>query len=135
MTWLFAVVIVAVVIADLCTKFNIDGILNFGIAWGLGAQLPCLWIVVVVASLLVCVVVTWWFIKLKQRSILLTLGTSMFLGGVLGNAIDRMVSNGAVHDFIDFVIFKNNLADIAISVGAVLVMVSMVLKEVPFARR
>lgn len=135
MIFLFAIVIIAVVIADLSTKFNIDGVLNFGIAWGLGSQLPWLWLVIVVVSFIVCWVTILWFFRLKQRSILLTLGTAMFLGGVLGNAIDRIVSNGAVHDFIDFVIFKNNLADIAISVGVILVMISLIIKEASIARR
>ena len=48
MIWLFVGLIVGVVVVDLATKFSFDGILNSGIAWGMGAQLPWLWIVIVI---------------------------------------------------------------------------------------
>ena len=121
MIYLFFGVIAAVVTADLITKFTIDGILNSGISWGLGAELDWLWIVIVVLSLVVAGVVVFMFFRAKQRPWLWTLGLGLFVGGILGNAIDRIITGGAVHDFINFVIFKNNLADIAICVGAILV--------------
>lgn len=125
MIWLFFGVIAAVVAADLITKFTIDGILNTGISWGLGANLSWLWVVIVVLSLAVAGAVVVMFCRAKSRPLLWTIGLGLFVGGILGNAIDRLVTGGAVHDFIDFVIFKNNLADIAITVGAVLFMLSM----------
>ena len=131
---LFFGLIVAVVAVDLITKFTIDGILNPGISWGLGAQFDWLWIVIVVASFLLATLVVVWFLRTNKRTWLGTVGLALFVGGALGNAIDRLISDGAVHDFIDFVLFKNNLADIAITVGAVLVMVSMMV-EAARARR
>lgn len=122
MIWLFAVIIAAVVSVDLVTKFSCDGILNTGIAWGLGAQLPYLWIVVVVLSLLLAILAVFWYCRTpRKKSYWFTVGLALFVGGVLGNAIDRMLTGGAVHDFLDFVLFKNNLADIALIMGAVMV--------------
>ena len=122
MIWLFAGILVAVVVADLVTKFTFDGILNPGIAWGLGAQLPWLWIAVVVLSFVIVVVMTVWYCRTPRRkSYSFTVGMALFLGGVLGNAIDRLLTGGAVHDFINFVLFKNNLADIALVIGVVMV--------------
>ena len=122
MIWLFVGLIVAVVVADLITKFSCDGVLNSGIAWGWGAQLSWLWIAIVVLSLVLVVAMVIWYSRTPRRkSYWLTVGLALFIGGILGNAIDRMLTGGAVHDFINFVIFKNNLADIAITVGAVMV--------------
>lgn len=59
------------------------------------------------------------------------MGCSFVLGGILGNLIDR-ISFGAVIDFIDlqfinFAIF--NIADIAINIGVVLIIVGWFLEE------
>ena len=122
MIWLFVGLIAGVVLIDLVTKFSFDGILNSGIAWGLGAQLSWLWVVIVVLSLVLAVVLAVWYSRTKRRqSYWFTVGLALLIGGILGNAIDRMVTGGAVHDFINFVIFKNNLADITITVGAIMV--------------
>ena len=129
MIGLFWGVIGAVVAADLITKFTIDGILNTGISWGLGADLPWLWLVIVAVSLVLSVAAVAWFSRTKHRTWTMAVGLGLFVGGVLGNAIDRMVSDGAVHDFIDFGLFKNNLADIAITVGAVLIMLALIRGE------
>lgn len=114
-----------VVVADLVTKFTIPGILNSGVAWGFGAQLPWLWWVVVLFSAVIVVAAVWWFLRTTRRSWWLCIGLALFLGGVLGNALDRLLTGGAVHDFINFQIFRNNLADIAICVGAIMVGVKL----------
>ena len=131
----FVVLTVAVVALDLTTKLTIPGIMNPGIAWGLGASLPWLWVVIVIFSFLIAggiaVCQIWYLRRLQQKQRLSkrhwwgTLGLALFVGGVLGNAIDRLIAGGAVHDFIDFVIFKNNVADIAICVGAALWLIGM----------
>ena len=127
MILVFVVLTVAVVALDLITKLTIPGILNPGISWGLGASLPWLWIIIVIGSFAVVGAAVWWFCRTKQRTWLYTIGLALFVGGVLGNAIDRLITGGAVHDFINFVIFKNNLADIAICVGAALVLIGIIL--------
>ena len=65
---LFFGVIVAVLTVDLITKFTINGILNSGIAWGLGAQLSWLWIIVVAFSFVAVIVLIWWFLRDKKRT-------------------------------------------------------------------
>ena len=134
MIWLFFGVIAAVVAVDLITKFTIDGVLNPGIAWGLGAELGWLWIAVVVVSFILVVALVWWFFRRKKRNWLNTTGLGLFVGGILGNAIDRLVSGGAVHDFIDFGIFRNNIADMALSIGAVLICLSLITEEIHASR-
>ena len=122
MIGLFTGILITVVAVDLLTKFTCDGILNTGIAWGLGAKLPWLWIVVVVLSFVIMVTMLVWYLRTPRRqSVWFTVGMALFLGGVLGNALDRMVTGGAVHDFINFIVFQNNLADIGICVGALMI--------------
>lgn len=134
----FVVLTVAVVALDLITKLTIPGILNPGISWGLGASVPWLWLVIVVFSFVIAAGLIGymvWYLRrisnrpeLKKRQWLNVVGVALFAGGVLGNAIDRLITGGAVHDFINFVIFKNNLADIAICVGAMLVFISIIIQ-------
>ncbi|MCM1404397.1 MAG: signal peptidase II [Prevotella sp.] len=127
----FAAVLVAVVAADLITKYTVDGIVNPGIAWGIGADWPWLWMVIVVVSFVLAAVligyVVYRLLHTHQRPWLWTVGMALFVGGILGNAIDRIITGGVVHDFIDFVIFKNNVADIAITLGAVLICGSIII--------
>lgn len=117
----FALLTVLVVAVDLVTKYTVPGILNPGVAWGFGAQWSWLWVVIVVLSAVLVVLATVWYLRTPNKSWVLTVGLALFIGGVLGNAVDRIITGGAVHDFIDFVIFKNNIADIAICVGAIMV--------------
>ena len=126
---LFFSVIAVVIAVDLITKFNIEGILNPGIAWSLGADVTWLWIVVVIFSFALTIALVTWFLLQKRRTGLGTVGLALFVGGMLGNAIDRLVTGGAVHDFINFIIFRNNLADIALTVGAILIVLSLIREE------
>ena len=122
-------IIAAVVAVDLVTKFNINGILNYGIAWGFGSNLPWLWIVIVVISFLLVAVLSGWFVYNEKVNWTEAAGLGLFVGGILGNAIDRFISKGPVHDFINFGIFTNNIADIAITIGAIVFVVGLYLGE------
>lgn len=124
----FFVLIVAVVTVDLITKFNLDGVMNPGIAWSLGTNLPWLWVVVVIFAFVLTIGLVEWFFR-SRRTWLKTIGLGLFIGGVLGNAIDRLISGGAVHDFINFVIFRNNIADIALTIGAILIVLNLIMEE------
>lgn len=79
-------------------------------------------------SIAFCVgVIVYWVIK-KPKHPLLCTALSMMFSGALGNAIDR-IFYGYVVDFIavsfvDFPVF--NIADIAITVGAVLVIIYLI---------
>jgi signal peptidase II len=69
----------------------------------------------------------WWLIR--SRSGLAAAGLGLIIGGAVGNAIDRIV-HGAVVDYLDLHAFGRhffvfNLADAAINVGVVLLMVDL----------
>lgn len=78
-----------------------------------------------VVSILFCVAVIVYFVWKRPKSPLLCTSLAMIFSGALGNAIDRTVY-GYVVDFIN-VSFMNfpvfNIADIAITVGAGLIVV------------
>ncbi len=128
MIWLFAGLTIAVLAVDLITKYTIPGILNTGVAWGFGAQWSWLWVVVVILSAIIVVLATVWYLRTPRKSWWLSVGLALFIGGVLGNAVDRLITGGAVHDFINFVIFQNNVADLAIVGGAVITGVQLALR-------
>lgn len=78
-----------------------------------------------IVSVLVCAALVIYMIKTKPESKMLSLSISLILGGAVGNLIDRL-TKGFVVDFIEpmfirFPVF--NFADIAITVGAVLLVV------------
>jgi signal peptidase II len=82
-------------------------------------------------SAVVSVALVIWLARLQRRDWLLALALAFILGGAVGNLVDR-VSLGYVVDFI-VVHYENhyfpafNLADSAISVGAVLMILDMFL--------
>ena len=75
-----------------------------------------------------------YLLKAPRKATLLSLGLAMVLGGALGNLIDRLL-HGHVIDFIHvhyadvwhYPIF--NIADIAISLGVVLIVIDMLFLE------
>lgn len=76
-------------------------------------------------SVAFCVGVIWFMIKKKPQNKLLTISLALMLSGAFGNVIDRLF-RGYVVDFIE-TIFINfpvfNIADIAITIGAALVII------------
>ena len=81
-------------------------------------------------SVIVMVVILVWLGRVKRSDWLLALPLSLILGGAFGNLIDR-IRLGYVIDFFDFHIktwhFATfNVADSAISVGAVLLIIKLV---------
>ena len=75
-----------------------------------------------------------WMLALKSDSRLMLIALSLVLGGALGNLYDRIVS-GVVTDFIDahyhefsWPVF--NLADSAVTVGVILLMLGLIRKSV-----
>ena len=100
--------------------FHITHVENDGASWGMfsGGR----WIFVTLTVVVVAGIVIGCINKTPQSRLLLA-GLSLIVGGAVGNWIDRIVS-GHVTDFIDvrmirFPVF--NLADIAITIGTVLV--------------
>lgn len=85
------------------------------------------WFFVVLASLISVVIAVWLWRVREDAPIALAAGLSLVLGGAVGNLVDR-VRHGYVTDFIQ-VWFGNwafpsfNVADSAITVGAVLLII------------
>lgn len=69
----------------------------------------------------------WWLKKLPAKVTMETVALNLVIGGAIGNVIDRILE-GRVTDFIDFYIgtwhyATFNIADIGITLGAVLLIV------------
>lgn len=79
-------------------------------------------------SIAVCAVVLWYLLKKKPQNRLLLISLGMILGGAVGNLADRVFRNYVVDYmelcFVRFPVF--NLADVAITVGAVLLMIYVI---------
>ena len=76
--------------------------------------------------------IVWWLRQNPQGQLRIAAALALILGGALGNVIDR-VRLGHVTDFIDFYIrhwhfAAFNIADIAISTGAGLLILDMLLE-------
>ena len=81
----------------------------------------------IIIALLACAVILWLIWRLETKDTLLASGLTLVLGGAAGNLTDRLI-HGYVIDFIDFhyrtwhwPVF--NVADSAITVGAVLLVI------------
>lgn len=112
----------------------IPGLLNWTLAFNSGAAFSFLaggsgwqrWFFVVLACV-ICTVLAVWLARTARRDWRTALPLALVIGGALGNMIDRLHA-AAVTDFID-VYFRQwsypvfNLADCAITVGAVLLIV------------
>jgi signal peptidase II len=125
--WLSALII----LTDQVTKphLNITHLQNKGAAFSMLSSLPP-WSF----ALLGVAVSTWIVVWLRQNphgQLRVAAALSLILGGALGNVIDR-VRLGHVTDFIDFYVghwhfAAFNVADAAISVGAGLLILDMVI--------
>ena len=122
--------------------------LNFTLAYNYGAAFSFLgdqggwqrWFFVVL-SFVVSGYILYWLRKLDRSEKGTAIALALVLGGALGNGIDRLIS-GRVTDFIDmyvdldlffltnghFAIF--NIADIAITIGAILMVIMSFFPEV-----
>lgn len=106
--------------------FSISLIRNYGAAFGI---LPDWAPLIIIVSFVVIFAI----IKLRrsrERSRLLAVALGLLLGGAIGNLIDRLFF-GFVTDFLDFYVIRNadrvswptfNIADVAITLGAVLLL-------------
>ncbi len=102
--------------------FHITYVLNPGAAFGMLEHQRWVFILVAVTVLLVAWI---FYSKLKRESNLLQAGAGLLLGGAVGNLVDR-IQTGLVVDFLDFRIWPVfNIADIAICVGAGILILDM----------
>ncbi|MCX5854476.1 MAG: signal peptidase II [Deltaproteobacteria bacterium] len=115
--------------------FNITYIRNPGAAFGfLAGASPGIRITFFLfVTIAVMVMILYYIIKSDMVDLLETFSLSLILSGALGNMIDR-VRFGEVIDFIDVYIESHhwpafNVADSAISVGAVMIVLAMLKKK------
>ncbi len=102
--------------------FHITYVLNPGAAFGMLEHQRWAFILVAVTVILVAGI---FYSKLKRESNLLQVGAGLLLGGAVGNLVDR-IQTGLVVDFLDFRIWPVfNIADIAICVGAGILILDM----------
>ncbi len=102
--------------------FHFTYVENRGIAFGMfgGGRIFFILFTVIVLGLLL-----WFYRRSESKSFWLRCGTSLVLSGALGNLIDR-IFRGYVVDFLDFRLIDFpvfNVADIAVCVGAVMLVI------------
>ncbi|MCF2948348.1 signal peptidase II [Paraglaciecola aquimarina] len=110
--------------------FNLTHVYNYGAAFSFlhdagGWQR---WFFSIIA-ILVTSLVLWWLKQTTKNQVILPVAFSLIVGGALGNAYDRLV-HGYVIDFLvvyyqDWYWPAFNIADSAICLGAVLLIVDM----------
>jgi signal peptidase II len=119
-----------------CGRIELSPVVDLHMVWNRGVSFGLLradhdivrW-VLVAAMLVIAGVFTRWLSSAERRVTAIALG--LVIGGALGNVIDR-IRFGAVVDFIDFSMdgrffpWVFNVADAAISVGAILLLVDMI---------
>ncbi len=110
--------------------FNIVHMRNTGAAFSMLSNASPVFFILLGTA--VSLGILWWLRKNPQGQTLVAVGLSMILGGALGNVIDR-ATRGYVVDFLDFYwsswhFAAFNVADSAISVGAGLLILDMLLE-------
>jgi len=106
--------------------FSITRIHNSGIAFGLFPGLPDLFMGVTLMSMFI---VLYFYLTVKPRGVLLTLGCALILGGAAGNLIDRF-RLGYVVDFVHFSFWPAfNVADSSVSIGVGLLLIFFYLQK------
>jgi signal peptidase II len=112
--------------------FRLSMVWNPGVSFGLLAAKGDLgrWLLVAFAALVVAAL-AWWARHIRRP--LSALAVGLVMGGAIGNNIIDRVRFGAVADFLDFsgLGFKwvFNIADSAITVGVILLLIEMALGE------
>lgn len=120
-------------IIEVTPFFNIVLVWNRGISFGLfnNGEMWVTWILSVVAIGIAGALVAW-LRRVEGRWLATALG--FVIGGAIGNVLDRIVnSNRAVTDFLDFHLGAHhfpafNVADSAISVGVVLLLIDSLIE-------
>ncbi len=97
---------------------------NTGVAFGLFKDVQ--WLMIILSVLIICVII--YLIKdVRDKRLLISAG--LILGGAIGNLFDRIM-NGAIVDFIKISIWPVfNIADSAITVGAILLVIYFMKKD------
>lgn len=112
--------------------FNLVRLHNTGAAFSMLNTAPAAMFIVLSSA--VSIGILWWLRSNRHGQLLNALAFVFVLGGALGNAIDR-ATRGYVLDFIQFFVgdwhfAAFNVADMAISLGAGLMILDLVLQSV-----
>lgn len=106
--------------------FHLTYILNPGAAFGM-LEYSRVFFIALTVVILACAVI--FRKKIQKEAPMMKYGGALFLGGAIGNLIDR-IETGLVVDFFDFRIWPIfNVADIAICVGVGLIIWSVMKEE------
>ena len=102
--------------------FHLTLVFNSGAAFGIFKSQVLFFITVGIAAI---IFISFYIPRLKKDTVLVKIGFGSILGGILGNLIDRL-RFGYVVDFLDFRIWPVfNIADSAITIGAVLIVIHL----------
>ncbi|MCL0062841.1 signal peptidase II [Peptococcaceae bacterium] len=103
--------------------FHITYVYNYGAAFGIMPGKTWFFITITVA--VVAGMLIFYYRKLTNQSAWVKCALGMFVGGALGNLVDR-IRFGKVVDFLDFRFWPVfNFADVAIVIGAALLIFAM----------
>ncbi len=116
-------------LVPLTSFFNYRLVWNRGISYGLLSGFPQPVIMVIIGAAMTLLAWWWW----REKSLLVRTGLALVLGGALSNATDRWLYGG-VADFFHFYtsnwsFYVFNLADTAITLGALLLILDVVLPK------
>jgi len=108
---------------------------NTGMAFGLFGEASAKWVSGFLMAIAAVVVITlvWWLFSGRAGTPLIQAALALIAGGAAGNLLDRLI-HGGVTDFVElraggFVWPAFNLADSAITVGALLILGELFLSE------
>jgi signal peptidase II len=101
---------------------------NTGIAFGLSLGTSSRWVLILV-TIITMGLILWLFRSVDERHKAQVIAFGLIMGGAIGNLLDRMFGSLGVIDFIDVGIgdarfWTFNIADSAITVGAVLLILA-----------
>ena len=106
---------------------------NPGIAFSIFADANSHWVryLLIAGSLVVIAILAWYLVAANGVSFRAAAGLSLLLGGATGNLTDRIL-HGAVTDFFEVLLGTYrypafNVADSAITIGAILILLDIVL--------
>jgi len=99
---------------------------NYNLA--LGIPMPNLWLHCFIVSLIIIILIYFLTKAIKEKKLLLITGYLLLITSCVSNLIDR-IKFGYVIDYINLYFFYNNLSDILVWLGIILLVVSYLKKN------